>query len=341
MLLPLFWRKIKRIIKRGFAGAAMASIIVIVYATFSEYFIERNLPGSGIHSLFTSLWWTMQTITTVGYGDTPVVGYLGRTNAMFIMVFGIGSLGFMLSSLAAGIIDNNLKKRIEGVIVKEKNHVIICNYDSTGKQVVLDLMEKGYPIVMLSETEIKDRELDFDYVRGNALNEADLRRAGIMRCNSVILLASKLTESREAAEIDALTIVSGMKIKKINPKVNVIAEILNAESTINAKDAGIDEVVVRGALSSSVISRSVFTPGMSDLILQILSGKNDVDIKEVDASKYRDENFKDVQKLFHSEGRFIIGFRTGSRIFARLPESGLKNCDSILYMERSETKGAS
>ncbi len=338
MLLPVLLRRVRKILKRGIGAAALASIIVIIYSTFSEYFIERNLPGSGIHSLFTSLWWTMQTITTVGYGDTPVVGYLGRTNAIFIMVFGIGSLGFMLSSLAASLIDNNLKRRLEGVIVKEKNHVIICNYDSTGKQVVLDLMEKGYPIVMLSDTEIKDRELDFDYVRGSALNESDLKRAGIMKCNSVILLASKLTESREASEIDALTIVAGMKIKKINPRVNVIAEILTPESAINAKDAGIDEVVVRGALSSSVISKSVFTPGMSDLLLQILSGKNDIDIKEIDASQYRDKNFSDVQKIFHSEGKFIVGFRIASDIFAKIPNEGLKGCDSIIYMERSGTK---
>ncbi len=338
MLLPMFWRRIKKLLKRGLAGAAMASIIVVVYSTFSEYLIEHNLPGSGIHSLFTSFWWTMQTITTVGYGDTAVVGYLGRTNAIFVMVFGIGSLGFMLSLLAAGLIDNNLKKRIEGVIVKKKNHVIICNYDSTGKEVVLDLMEKRYPIVMLSETPVNDRELDFDYVRGNSLNEPDLKRAGIMKCNSVILLASKLTEGREASEIDALTIVSGMKIKKINPKANVIAEILTPESAINAKDAGIDEVVVRGALSSSVISRSVFTPGMSDLILQILSGKNDVDIKEVNASDYREKSFVEVQKAFHSEGKFIIGFRIATQIFARLPENGLASCDSIIYMERSTAR---
>lgn len=55
MLLPVLLRRVRKILKRGIGAAALASIIVIIYATFSEYFIERNLPGSGIHSLFTSL----------------------------------------------------------------------------------------------------------------------------------------------------------------------------------------------------------------------------------------------------------------------------------------------
>ena len=73
----LFFKRFRKYSRNHIIKASILTIAVIIYSVFSEFFIEDSIVSSGIHSLFTSLWWTMQTITTVGYGDTPVYGLAG------------------------------------------------------------------------------------------------------------------------------------------------------------------------------------------------------------------------------------------------------------------------
>ena len=64
---------------------------------------ERGAPGAEIVNLEDAVWWSFETITTVGYGDfVPVTG-LGRLFAIFIMFFGISVLSMVTATVAASL----------------------------------------------------------------------------------------------------------------------------------------------------------------------------------------------------------------------------------------------
>ncbi len=66
---------------------------------------EQGQPESNINDLPTALWWSLTTVTTVGYGDHfPVTGQ-GRLVATMLMLLGIGLLGVVTASLASFIVD--------------------------------------------------------------------------------------------------------------------------------------------------------------------------------------------------------------------------------------------
>ncbi len=76
-----------------------ASAAVIIIGTLLIYFIESPHENSQINSYLDATWWTVATITTVGYGDVVPVTEAGKIVAIVYMFFGITILGVFLSVL--------------------------------------------------------------------------------------------------------------------------------------------------------------------------------------------------------------------------------------------------
>jgi len=72
---------------------SVASILVLQF--------ESRSPDANITSGGDALWWGLVTITTVGYGDTYPVTFLGRLTGIFVMFAGIGIIGALASILAS------------------------------------------------------------------------------------------------------------------------------------------------------------------------------------------------------------------------------------------------
>lgn len=75
-------------------AAALASIVVIAAASLCVLLAERSAgSAANIRTAEDALWWSIVTITTVGYGDHyPVTGE-GRLVAAALMIVGIGLIG--------------------------------------------------------------------------------------------------------------------------------------------------------------------------------------------------------------------------------------------------------
>jgi voltage-gated potassium channel len=72
---------------------------VIVSGSFVIFSVESQHPESQINTMLDAVWWTVATVTTVGYGDIVPVTDAGKIVAIFFMFFGIGILALFLSVL--------------------------------------------------------------------------------------------------------------------------------------------------------------------------------------------------------------------------------------------------
>jgi voltage-gated potassium channel len=68
----------------------------------------KNFPNIG-----TGLWWAIQTVTTVGYGDLVPTSATGRLVAAFVMIVGIGFLTVITAAITSTFIEA-ARRRIEG-----------------------------------------------------------------------------------------------------------------------------------------------------------------------------------------------------------------------------------
>ena len=66
---------------------------------------ERTAPGANITTIGDALWWSVTTITTVGYGDRYPTTTTGRVIAVGLMLAGIALLGVVTATLASWLIE--------------------------------------------------------------------------------------------------------------------------------------------------------------------------------------------------------------------------------------------
>ncbi|MDD4373909.1 MAG: ion transporter [Bacteroidales bacterium] len=84
--------------KESFYGfSVMLVILIIILSSFMVLLIERNTGN--IKTAEDTLWWSLITVTTVGYGDLYPTTGLGRLFATLLIVTGIYGFGAVISYL--------------------------------------------------------------------------------------------------------------------------------------------------------------------------------------------------------------------------------------------------
>jgi voltage-gated potassium channel len=84
----------------------VSGVALLIYTSSLAVFDkERYLHGATINSFGKALWWSITTVTTVGYGDVYPVTNTGRVIAVLLMIGGISLVGVVTAALASWIIE--------------------------------------------------------------------------------------------------------------------------------------------------------------------------------------------------------------------------------------------
>ncbi|HYX98276.1 MAG TPA: ion channel [Mycobacterium sp.] len=84
----------------------VSGVVLLIYTSSLAVFDkERYLPGAKINSFGKALWWSITTVTTVGYGDVYPVTNTGRVIAVLLMIGGISLVGVVTAALASWVIE--------------------------------------------------------------------------------------------------------------------------------------------------------------------------------------------------------------------------------------------
>ncbi len=82
-----------------------SSVLLIYVASLAMLEAERGQPGSTVTTFGEALWWSMATVTTVGYGDFSPVTTTGRFVAAGLMIGGISLIGVVTATIASWIVE--------------------------------------------------------------------------------------------------------------------------------------------------------------------------------------------------------------------------------------------
>ena len=101
-----------KVMKEEFILFMVCSFILLFITSAGIYYFEREAQPEVFKSIFHSAWWSIVTLTTVGYGDVYPVTTGGRIFTSFVLVIGVGVVGATSGLIASALskareIENN------------------------------------------------------------------------------------------------------------------------------------------------------------------------------------------------------------------------------------------
>ena len=122
---PLTARRAARII------ASVTLSITIISGVLMHFTDEKTYPNIG-----DGLWWAIQTVTTVGYGDLVPTSTAGRLLAALVMIVGIGFLTVITAAITSAFVES-ARRRLQGT----QTDPLSAKLDQIGTR--LDAIEAG------------------------------------------------------------------------------------------------------------------------------------------------------------------------------------------------------
>ena len=99
-----------RIAKEEIIMFLFVSASLIYMSAVGIYYFENEAQPEAFASVFHSLWWSVITLTTVGYGDIYPITVGGRTFTFFILLIGVGIISVPAGLISAAL---NQARRVE------------------------------------------------------------------------------------------------------------------------------------------------------------------------------------------------------------------------------------
>ena len=88
----------------------IAALMMLYFAAVGIYYFENPSQPEAFSSVFSSLWWAVVTLTTVGYGDVYPITTGGRVFTFFVLLIGVSII-----AIPSGIVASALGKAREMV----------------------------------------------------------------------------------------------------------------------------------------------------------------------------------------------------------------------------------
>ncbi len=259
-----------------------------------------------------SLYMTVITVATVGYGEVGPLDDTAKLFAVFLILTSLGVIGFSLSVITEYIVSNSNPKlieykKIQKMISTLEDHVIICGYGRNGKQVAKKLHAHNRPFLIIEhEKEIIDKyqSIDRPMLLGDAIEDNVLKQAGIYKANCLI---STLPE-------DAGNLFIVLSARQMNKSLKIISRASKTSSYKKLRLAGADNVIMPDSIGGDHMASLVVVPDLIEFLDKLsLVGKGSVNIEEVPSEKLI--NGKEHQSIRNLDirsrtGCTIIGYKT-------------------------------
>lgn len=329
------------------ARVAILMVAVLCYSSTGYMFFEiAKKPDT---TWDQAIWWSVVTLTTVGYGDMFPESLGGRFFvAIPTMIIGIGLLGFVLSVVATSLIEAR-SNQLKGVAkVRMKKHIVICNYPSRLR--VLDLVEQirsddstanaGIILVddTLEELPLEIAKKGVQFVRGNAAKSEILRKACIEDARGALVLARDPNSTRS----DHTTLAILLTIETIKKDVFTVAELVDNDNREFFERTGCDAIVCLSHFTTHIMVQELLDPGVQGVIDQLTSTDYGQQLFVVDMAAPKPATFQVVAEWAAGQKGLLLGYeREGQTEVNPKPDTLLRPGDRLVLIASHRPKAFS
>lgn len=246
----------------------LLALVIITLAGMLGIAYFDSLP------LADSLWWTIVTITTVGYGDIYPASVGGRVVGVLLMLFGIGFLGLLTATLASSFVEERRQEEKGVNPVHVTQHLLLCGWSHKAGKIIEEIQADAAAdiSVVVVIADLAEKPLDDDrvyFVRG-PITQAALEKANARYARAAIVMADT---SLEPHTQDAKTILNTLTIKSTYPDLYTTVELVDRDNVEHCRLTKADEIIISGEMSTNLLVRSSLDHGVTQIITELVSSR--------------------------------------------------------------------
>ncbi len=295
------------------------------------YYAEHNQEGANITTLPEAFWFSVVTLTTVGYGDYYPVTIVGRIANLLFLLGSVGVIGYLISQLTGQVNQYLERKRLGLLGTTFSNHILVIGWDKFGKQVVDEVIHSGKPVAIVTNDK---NEIDLiheayskqkvfalfaDYDNLNAFEKANISQAATVFINFVD---------------DTEVLIYLLNLRKSYPDLNYVVSLTNPSLRETFQSAGVRYVVSQTEIASRLVASYTFEPDVAVIAESLMTtalGGEDYDLLEYRVTAQNPYVGRDYFDAFVDLKRqhdcVLVGINQrqpdGTRVLHKNPSAGL------------------
>ncbi len=241
---------------RSLRNALILFCVTLLIGTIGYMIIEHQ-------DALDAFYMTIITLTTIGYGETFTLGTGGRIFTIFLVIGGVGSVGyalvsaveFMVAGRISGIMGRRkMRKEIDSML----GHYILCGFGRVGQYIAMDLASARARFVVLEkDPKVADHALELGYTDDEAL-----RAAGIERAKGLVTALSS----------DAENLYVTLTARELCPHLFIVSRCNNEESEPKLRRAGADRVISPHSIGGRRMAAMLLKPNVWDYLDLVTRG---------------------------------------------------------------------
>ncbi len=307
-------------------GLAVYSLLLILIVA-----AESTSSKANIHSIPDAIWYSLVTLTTVGYGDHYPVTLFGKVIGFLFLIGSLGVLGFLIGEINKQVLDRRERKRMGLDGTRFAGHVIIIGWDDFARSITRQLLGAERQVAIITDDR-DDVDLIYSafpdrpvFVLFSELNNTN-------QFHNVNIDSSYMVFLNGGNDTDKLIAI--LNLKKVYGKVKILVTLDNPDLKDTFQSAGVTYALSKNEIASKLIASYIFEPDVATLSNDLMSstetaGQYDIQQYEVlpqnpFAGRTFGEAFNTIRYEFKSMLLAVVKIEGDKRTIIKLPPDDLK-----------------
>ncbi|RLQ90143.1 ion channel [Planomicrobium sp. Y74] len=252
------------ILRRLYLQATSLSWLILTASTLMLIAFSTLLLPSIEPSTFTSyndsLWFTMTTMLTVGYGDLYPSTSGGRIfTVVFLYIIGIGLFASFIGKAFENLSLHRRREEGGELVYKGTNHIVIIDWSYKAENAIAEILkqnEKTQVVVIDRLEKAKEIHPRIHYVKGNATHGDVLQQANVQQAKAVLIFADDRIEDQMLTDGKSLLIATA--VERMSPNVFTTVEVEREEHLPNFSHVKVDKFIMSNGTIAKMAVNSIF-----------------------------------------------------------------------------------
>lgn len=226
-------------------------------------------------SLLDGLYMTIITISSVGYKEVAPMTDPAKIFSIFIIFFGVGTVGYALTNLLLLIVEGDKnyfwrKRKMEATIAKMNNHYILCGAGETGEVIINEFTKNKTEFVIIEKDIHRYKTYlaqGLNIINGDATEEEVLQMANIKHAKGII--------SSLPTDVDNVFVV--LTARTLNRDIYIISRAIDKHAPDKLKRAGANKTISANEIGGRRMAAQMLRPSVVSF-LEIVTSIDDVQL---------------------------------------------------------------